>query len=63
MVATDLQARGRGLASGLIRVAVSEARDRDCETTSLQATRAGYSAYRRLGYRDLGAVGMWERRE
>jgi len=62
LVATDLQARGHGLASGLIRVAVSEARERGCETTSLQSSRAGYSAYRTLGYRDLGAMGMWERR-
>jgi GNAT superfamily N-acetyltransferase len=63
LVATDLHARGRGLASRLIRVAVSEARGRGCETTSLQSSRAGYSAYRRLGYRDLGAMGMWERRQ
>jgi GNAT superfamily N-acetyltransferase len=63
LVATDLQARGRGLASGLIRVAVSEARERGCETTSLQSSRAGYSAYRTLGYRHLGAMGMWERRQ
>lgn len=63
LVATDLQARGRGLASGLIRVAVWEARERGCETTSLQSTRAGYSAYRTLGYRDLGGMGMWERRQ
>jgi GNAT superfamily N-acetyltransferase len=62
LVATESHVRGRGMASGLIGLALSEARERGCETTSLQASRAGYPVYRKLGYRDLGAMGMWERR-
>jgi hypothetical protein len=50
------------MASGLIGLALSEAREPGCETTSLQASGAGYPVYRKLGYRDLGAMGMWERR-
>jgi hypothetical protein len=39
-----------------------DARERGCATTSLQATKLGHSIYARLGYRDVGAVQMWERR-
>jgi GNAT superfamily N-acetyltransferase len=62
-VATLASARGRGLATRLMRRALRDARDRGCTTTTLQATRAGYPIYRRLGYRDLGAMQMWERRD
>ena len=62
LVATESHVRGRGMASGLIGLALSEAREPGCETTSLQASGAGYPVYRKLGYRDLGAMGMWERR-
>jgi GNAT superfamily N-acetyltransferase len=62
-VATAPEARGRGLASRLMALALHEARDRGATTTSLQATKMGYPVYAKLGYRDLGALQMWEKRE
>jgi GNAT superfamily N-acetyltransferase len=62
LVATLPEAQGRGLAGALMRHALVEARERGCTTTSLQATARGKSVYDRLGYRDVGAVQMWERR-
>jgi GNAT superfamily N-acetyltransferase len=62
LVGTIPEARGRGLASRLLRRALVDARERGCTTTTLQATRMGYPVYSRLGYRDLGRVQMWERR-
>jgi GNAT superfamily N-acetyltransferase len=61
-VGTRAAARGRGLATGLMRQAALDARARGCETTSLQATAMGRPVYKRLGYRDLGVIEMWERR-
>jgi ribosomal protein S18 acetylase RimI-like enzyme len=62
MVATLPEARGQGLAGRLLAQALAGARERGCETTSLQATKSGAPIYARVGYRDLGAIGMWERR-
>jgi GNAT superfamily N-acetyltransferase len=62
LVGTIPEARGRGLASLLMRKALADARDRGCTLTTLQATRMGHPVYSRLGYRDLGRVQMWERR-
>ncbi len=62
-VATAPEARGRGLASKLMSLALHDARDRGATTTSLQATKMGYPLYARLGYRDLGALEMWEWRK
>jgi ribosomal protein S18 acetylase RimI-like enzyme len=62
LVATLSQARGRGLAGELMRQALRDARDRGCETTSLEASAAGEPIYRAMGYRDLGTLQMWERR-
>jgi hypothetical protein len=45
-----------------MRLALRDARDRGCETTSLEATAAGEPVYRAIGYRALGALQMWERR-
>lgn len=61
-VATLPEARGRGLAGRLLRAALAEARERGAETSTLQATKMGYAVYERLGYRDIGAFQMWERR-
>ena len=62
-VAVVPEARGRGLAAGLMRRALANGRDRGCEVTTLQATKAGRPTYERLGYRSLGAIEMWERRK
>lgn len=62
MVATHPDHRGRGLATGLLRRALREARDRGCETASLIATAAGRPVYERLGFVALGALHMYERR-
>lgn len=61
-VGTREAARGHGVASGLMRQALRDARERGCTTTSLQATGMGRPVYRRLGYRELGVIEMWERR-
>jgi ribosomal protein S18 acetylase RimI-like enzyme len=61
-VATAPEARGRGLATELMTRALADGRARGCRTTSLQATKAGYPIYARLGYRDCGRIQMWERR-
>jgi ribosomal protein S18 acetylase RimI-like enzyme len=61
-VATIPEARGRGLAPGLMRRALADGRDRGCEVTTLQATKAGRPVYERMGYRDFGTIEMWERR-
>ena len=61
-VATVPEARGRGLAAGLMRRALADGRERGCEVTTLQATKPGRPVYERLGYRSLGAIEMWERR-
>jgi ribosomal protein S18 acetylase RimI-like enzyme len=61
-VATLPEARGRGLATELMTRALADGRARGCHTTSLQATKAGYPIYARLGYRDCGKLQMWERR-
>jgi GNAT superfamily N-acetyltransferase len=61
-VATLPEARGRGLAGGLLSVALLEARERGCHISTLQATRAGEPVYARLGYQTFGSIGMWEKR-
>jgi GNAT superfamily N-acetyltransferase len=61
-VGTLPEARGAGLATGLMRQALLDGRERGCTTTSLQATAMGRPVYRRLGYRELGVIEMWERR-
>ena len=62
-VATLSEARGRGLATELMTRALLGRARRGCKTTSLQATKMGQPVYERLGYRDLGPLQMWERRE
>jgi GNAT superfamily N-acetyltransferase len=61
-VATRSPSRGRGLASALMRRALTDALRRGCNTSSLQSSRSGFSVYERLGYRDLGAIDTWEHR-
>jgi len=61
-VATDEAARGRGLATALMSQALWDARQRGMRTSTLQATKLGAPIYERVGFRDLGALQMWERR-
>jgi GNAT superfamily N-acetyltransferase len=63
LVGTLEAARGRGLATLLMRRALADARERGCTTTTLVATKMGHPIYARLGYRDFGRVQMWERRK
>jgi GNAT superfamily N-acetyltransferase len=60
-VATRPASRGRGLASALMRRALTDARIRGRTTSSLQSSKAGFPVYQRLGYRDLCAIHTWER--
>jgi GNAT superfamily N-acetyltransferase len=62
LVGTLEAARGRGLASLLMRRGLADARERGCTTTTLVATTMGHPVYTRLGYDDHGRVQMWERR-
>ena len=61
-VAALPEARGRGISGRVLAKALENARDDGLETTTLQATRLGYPVYAKLGYRDYGAMQMWERR-
>ena len=61
-VATRPEARGRGLAGGLLAEALLEARERGNDISTLQATKMGEPVYARLGYRRFGAIEMWEKR-
>jgi len=61
-VATSEAARGRGLATALMRQSLWDARERGKSTATLQATKLGAGLYRRVGFEDFGALQMWERR-
>jgi GNAT superfamily N-acetyltransferase len=61
-VATLPEARGRGIATRLLARALGDAEGRGMITTSLQASPQGQPIYAKLGYRDFGRMGMWERR-
>lgn len=61
-VATLKGHRGRALARRLLHVALAEARERGCRTSSLQSSPLGYPVYDRLGYETICALEMWERR-
>ena len=61
-VATVPEARGHGLAAGLMRRALADGRARGCDVSTLQATKLGRPVYERLGYRGFGTIEMWERR-
>ena len=61
-VATLSEARGRGLATRLMRRALWDARESGCDISTLQATKLGEPVYARLGYESHGALQMWEKR-
>jgi GNAT superfamily N-acetyltransferase len=60
--ATVPEARGRGFVSRLLHRALRDARERGCRTTTTEATAMGRPVYERIGYLDLGALQMYERR-
>jgi GNAT superfamily N-acetyltransferase len=60
--ATLPEARGRGLAGGLLHRALADARERGMRTSTTQATAMGRPVYERIGYHDLGPIHMYERR-
>jgi len=62
-VATRKGYRGHRLAGRLMQRALLEARDRGLETSTLQSTKMGRSAYERLGYSAPFTIEMWERRK
>lgn len=62
LVATLPHARGRGLAAALMGQALADGRERGRTTSTLQATDLGRPIYERLGYRSLGEIQMWEKR-
>jgi GNAT superfamily N-acetyltransferase len=62
-VATLPEARGHGLAGGLLAAALLEARERGNDISTLQATKMGEPVYARLGYERFGAIEMWEKRQ
>jgi len=62
-VVTLPEARGHGVATRLMAVALRESQQRGCKTTSLQASPLGSKVYASLGYRNLGVMGMWEHRK
>jgi GNAT superfamily N-acetyltransferase len=61
-VATVPKARRRGLASKVMRQALTEAKHDGCTTTTLQATDVGERLYTNLGYRHLCMMQLWELR-
>jgi GNAT superfamily N-acetyltransferase len=65
-VATDAAFRRRGLASRLIRAALTEARDADgdlgaARTATLQASPDGLSVYEKLGFHRVGLLRAYQR--
>lgn len=53
-VGTLEHARRHGLATALTAVALHDARDRGCETASIQSTEMAEGVYAAVGFRDLG---------
>lgn len=63
LVTMRAEARGRGLATRLLRRALADGRARGQASTTLVATAKGAPVYERLGYGTVGRIEMWERRE
>jgi GNAT superfamily N-acetyltransferase len=61
-VATVPKARRQGLATKVMRQALTDAVDNGCTTTTLQATEVGERLYLNLGYRRLTLMQLWEGR-
>lgn len=59
-VATIPQARRRGLATAVMRQALSHARETGCTSSTLQATDVGERLYENLGFKRLCLMQLWE---
>jgi GNAT superfamily N-acetyltransferase len=55
-VTTLERARRRGLGTALSALQLHDARDRGCQTASLQATPMAEHVYATVGFRDLGLI-------
>ena len=55
-VGTIDRARRRGLGTALTTAQVHDARDRGCQTASLQSTQMAERVYAAVGFRDLGRI-------
>lgn len=61
-VATEPDARGRGLCRGLMSHALRRAAENGCTTTTLEGSPMGEPVYARMGYRTVGRLRLMERR-
>jgi GNAT superfamily N-acetyltransferase len=61
-VATVPAARRRGLATAVMRQALSHARETGCTSSTLQATDVGERLYENLGFKRLCLMQLWELR-
>lgn len=61
-VATIPKARRKGLATNVMRQALTHAHSNGCTTTTLQATDVGERLYHHLGYRHVCVMQLWELR-
>jgi GNAT superfamily N-acetyltransferase len=61
-VATDPAHQGRGLATRLMAAALTEARERGCTSSALQASAAGRPIYEALGYEADFSLHLYELR-
>jgi GNAT superfamily N-acetyltransferase len=59
-VATDPAHQGRGLATRLMAAALTEARERGCTSSALQASAAGRPIYEALGYEADFSLHLYE---
>jgi len=62
-VATTPAAQRAGHATAIMRAALADAAARGLATTTLTASDEGRPVYERLGYRVVGTVELWRRRE
>lgn len=57
------ETRGQRIGTRLLACALRDAQLKGASTASLQATSKGVPVYAAMGFRDLGRMGMWEKRK
>ncbi|MCR9154927.1 MAG: GNAT family N-acetyltransferase [Bacteroidetes bacterium] len=60
LLATRKEQRSKGFAKALMQEALRRAREKSCSSVWLQATEAGYSLYKRLGFKDAGKIPVYK---